>query len=125
MTPSLMLTPKLSARNHPCKLSRKCCLQSYLSETLSCSSALRTVLFFLGGRLSCRQGRRRKILKVNQVTALENLAKINSEDSNLLWLKQRTPNKQNIFPCHHPTSETHMKPRRDGRLLHYEVQQVS
>lgn len=60
MTPSIKLTLELSVKNHPPKLPTKCCLQSYLSETFSCNSPVRSGSFFLGGRLSCRQGKWRK-----------------------------------------------------------------
>lgn len=55
ITPSLMLTLKLSVKRHPPKLTYKCCLQNSLSAALSCNSAIRSGPFFLGGRFSCDQ----------------------------------------------------------------------
>ena len=120
-----MLTPKLSVKKYTPKLPTKCCLQSYVSETLSCSSPVRSGSFFWGGRLSCRQGKWRKNNgSQRSYSSADSVVKIHAVDSSLLRLKQCTPHKQHIFPCHSPTSETYMKPGRDGRLLYYEIQQV-
>lgn len=120
-----MFTAKLSIKKHPSKLPTKRCLQSYLSETLSCSSPIRSgfFVFFLGGRWSCRQEKWRKNSGSQPShSSAHSVVKIHAGDSSLLCLKQITPHR--IYSHVTIPLLKHMKLGSDGKLLYYEVQQI-